>query len=205
MWIGYEAQQVPLTDVVINGQSYRRVFGGSVPAPIWAEFMSYVTADLPVTDFPAEPANIDKYLIPPPTTVPSVVGLTSDEAEARLREAKLNASVVEVPSLEPEGMVVAQSVEPGATVRQGSTITISVSSGEIPVGQMPALIGLTVEEALDAIRDFEEETGVKLSLVQQPTVVTDASLVGRIVTTDPPPGASVQGTAQLTVFVGELG
>ena len=204
VWVGYEAQQVPLTNVVINGQSYRRVFGGSVPAPIWAEFMSYVTKDLPVTDFPAEPGNIEKYLVPPPTTVPSVVGLSVDEAVARLKDAKLNANVVEVPSLEPEGIVVGQSAGPGSTVRQGSTITISVSSGEIPVGEIPALIGLTVEEALDAVRDFEDETGVKLSLVQQPTQVTDSSLVGRIVTTNPPPGTPVEGTAQLVVFVGEL-
>jgi membrane peptidoglycan carboxypeptidase len=42
VWVGYEAKQVPLENVVINGQSYSRVFGGSVPAPIWAEFMSYV-------------------------------------------------------------------------------------------------------------------------------------------------------------------
>ena len=69
---------------------------------------------------------------------------------------------------------------------------------------MPALIGLTVEEALDAIRDFELETGVKLSLVQQKIDVTDSSQVDRIVSTDPAPGAPVEGTAQLVVFVGQL-
>ncbi|HEX5694939.1 MAG TPA: transglycosylase domain-containing protein, partial [Acidimicrobiia bacterium] len=47
VWIGFEAQQVPLTNVVINGQNYSRVFGGSVPAPIWAEFMAYVHDGLP--------------------------------------------------------------------------------------------------------------------------------------------------------------
>ena len=204
VWVGYEAQQVPLTNVVINGQPYSRVFGGSVPAPIWAEFMSFVTQDLPVTEFPAEPSNIEKYLVPPPTQVPSVVGLERREAESRLREAKLNASVVEIPSLEPEGIVVNQSISPGSTVRQGSVVTIWVSTGETPVGEMPALIGMTVEDALEAIRDFELETGVKLSLVQQKTDVTDASQVDRIVSTDPAPGARVEGTVQLVVFVGQL-
>jgi membrane peptidoglycan carboxypeptidase len=204
VWVGYEAQQVPLTNVVINGQRYARVFGGSVPAPIWAEFMSFVLQDLPITEFPPEPANIDKYLVPPPTQVPSVVGLERSEAQSRLRGAKLNASVVEIPSLEPEGIVVNQSISPGSTVRQGSVVTIWVSTGETPVGAMPALIGLTVEEALDAIRDFELETGVKLSLVQQKIDVTDASQVDRIVSTDPAPGAPVEGTAQLVVFVGQL-
>jgi membrane peptidoglycan carboxypeptidase len=204
VWVGYEAQQVPLTDVVINGQRYSRVFGGSVPAPIWAEFMSYVMKDLPVTEFPPEPSNIEKYLVPPPTQVPSVVGLQQSEAQQRLRDAKLNADVVEIASLEPEGMVVNQSIEPGSTVRQGSVVTIWVSTGETPVGEMPSLIGMTVDEALEAIREFELETGVKLSLVQQKTDVTDASQVDRIVSTNPAPGEHVEATEQLIVFVGQL-
>jgi membrane peptidoglycan carboxypeptidase len=204
VWVGYEAQQVPLTDVVIHGQRYSRVFGGSVPAPIWAEFMTYVMQDLPVTDFPPEPSNIEKYLTPPPTQVPSVVGLGQSEAQQRLREAKLNANVVEIASLEPEGMVVNQSIQPGSTVRQGSVVTIWVSTGETPVGEMPSLIGMTVDEALDAIREFELETGVKLSLVQQKTDVTDASQVDRIVSTNPAPGEQVEATEQLIVFVGQL-
>ena len=204
VWVGYEAQQVPLTNVVINGQRYSRVFGGSVPAPIWAEFMSFVVQDLPVTEFPPEPSNIEEYLVPPQTQVPSVVGLERREAESRLRQAKLNASVVEIPSLEPAGIVVNQSVEAGGTVSQGSVITIWVSTGETPVGEMPALIGMTVEDALEAIHAFELETGVKLSMVTQKTTVTDASQVDRIVSTNPAPGAPVEGAVQLVVFVGQL-
>lgn len=34
------ADQTPLLDVTFNGQMYARVFGGSVPAPIWAEIAS---------------------------------------------------------------------------------------------------------------------------------------------------------------------
>jgi penicillin-binding protein 1A len=204
VWVGYEAQQVPLENVVINGQSYSRVFGGSVPAPIWAEFMSYVHQGLPVTQFPAEPGNIGQYLVPPPTTVPSVVGLTVGQAEARLREAKLNASVSEVPSLEPAGIVVSQSVAAGATVKQGSFITIYVSTGELPVGVLPNLTGLTVEEALEIIGTFEQETGVKVTLTTQPVATTNQSLVGRIVQTDPPPASNVQGSIQVVAFIGEL-
>jgi len=204
VWVGYEAQQVPLTNVVINGQRYSRVFGGSVPAPIWAEFMSFVVQDLPVTEFPPEPSNIEEYLVPPQTQVPSVVGLERREAESRLRQAKLNASVVEIPSLEPAGIVVNQSVEAGGTVSQGSVITIWVSTGETPVGEMPALIGMTVEDALEAIHAFELETGVKLSMVTQKTTVTDASQVDRIVSTSPAPGAPVEGAVQLVVFVGQF-
>lgn len=204
VWVGYEAQQVPLENVVINGQSYRRVFGGSVPAPIWAEFMAYVHQGLPVTGFPPEPGNIEEYLVPPPTTVPSVVGLERAEAVSRLRAAKLNASIEEVPSLEPAGIVVGQSIEAGATVRQGSYVTIRVSTGEMPVGQMPNLAGLTFEEALDVVREFELATGVRITLVQQQTPTSDPNQVGRILSTNPPAGFTVEGSVQVAAFVGVL-
>ncbi|MET0566957.1 MAG: transglycosylase domain-containing protein [Acidimicrobiia bacterium] len=204
VWVGYEAQQVPLENVTINGQQYDRVFGGSVPAPIWAEFMTYVHAGLPVTDFPPEPGNIDKWLIPPPTTVPDVIGLSEDDAEAELREAKLNASVEEVPSLEPEGVVVNQAPGGGSTVRQGSFVTIFVSTGEIPTGALPNLIGLTFDEALEIVRSFETDTGVRVNLIQENTGTPDPALVGRIVDTNPPPAAAVEGAVDVVAFVGVL-
>lgn len=204
VWVGYEAQQVPLTNVVINGQNYARVFGGSVPAPIWAEFMSYVHQGLPVTQFPPEPENIEKYLVPPPTTVPSVVGLTVSEAKSRLAEAKLNPSVIEIASLEPKGIVINQSVEAGATVRQGSFVSIWVSTGEIPIGDLPDLAGMTVEEALDVIREFELDTGLKITLTQQKVGTPSQDLVDRIIETNPPAGSSLEGSAQVVVFVGEF-
>ena len=204
VWVGYEAKQVPLQDVVINGQRYSRVFGGSVPAPIWAEFMSYVLQDIPVSSFPDEPANIDDYLKPPPTIVPSVVGLEEKEAIKRLKESKLNVSVVEVPSLEPEGQVVLQSVEPGASIPQGSVVTINVSTGEIPEGPIPNFVGMTFDEALEEARKFEETTGVKLSLFSENVEVTDSALVGKVVSTTPAPGAKIIGQGSVTLFIGVL-
>lgn len=204
VWVGYESKQVPLEDVVINGQRYSRVFGGSVPAPIWAEFMSIVLDGQPVTDFPAEPANIEEYLVPPPTTVPSVVGLDRTEAANRLREAKLNVSVVDIPSLEPERIVVGQSRSPGSEVPQGTYVTIRVSTGEIPKGALPNFVGMTADEALEAARLFEEETGLKLSLFTQKTGTEDPALVDRVVSTSPEPGAAVEGQVSVTLFIGEL-
>lgn len=204
VWVGYEAKQVPLEDVVINGQHYNRVFGGSVPAPIWAEFMAYVHLDLPVTEFPAEPDNIQEYLVPPPTQVPSVVGLEQDEAEEKLREARLNVTIQDIASLEPVGVVVNQSIDPGATVSQGSFVTIWVSTGETPVGILPTLVGLTVEEALEIVREFELATGVTIGLLQQKVPTVNPAEVGRIVGTTPPPGAQVEGSVQVLLQVGEL-
>ncbi len=204
VWVGYESKQVPLTNVVINGQQYSRVFGGSVPAPIWAEFMSFVLDGLPQVPFPDEPANIEEYLIPPHTIVPSVVGLDRSAAVARLKDAKLNPSVTEVPSVEPAGQVVAQSRAPGASVPEGSGIGISVSNGVAPTGQMPSFVGMTVDEALEAARVFEETTGVNLSVFTDTTLTADSNLVGRVVSQTPTAGANLTGQGTVTIYIGEL-
>jgi membrane peptidoglycan carboxypeptidase len=204
VWIGYEAQQVPLVNVTINGQHYDRVFGGSVPAPIWAEFMSYVHQNLPVTDFPPEPGNIGKWLVPPPTTVPNVVGLDQGSAEAELREAKLNAAAEPVPSLEPAGTVVNQAPGGGATVRQGSFVTIYVSTGELPVAPLPNLQGMTFDQAVEAVRAFETETGVRVNLIQSEAPTSDPAQVGIILATEPPPGTVIEGAVDVVARIGIL-
>jgi membrane peptidoglycan carboxypeptidase len=204
VWVGYESKQVPLTNVVINGQPYNRVFGGSVPAPIWAEFMTYALEGLPEVPFPDEPANIEEYLIPPKTTVPSVVGLERAEAVSRLKGAKLNPKVVEAPSLEPVGQVVTQSLGPGASVPEGSPITIKVSNGETPSGALPSFGGMTVDEALEAARAFEEATGVNLSVLTGTTNTSDPAYLDRVVSQSPAVGATVTGQASVTIFIGQL-
>ena len=205
VWVGYEPQQIPLQQVVIKGQTYRRVFGGTVPAPIWAEFMRIVMDGIPEAPFPNEPANIREYLIPPPTMVPVVVGLDQDDAGKLLRiESRLNVEVVEVPSLDPVGIVVAQSIEPGTTVRQGTFITIYVSTGETPIAPLPNLIGLTVDQAIEIVQEFEVLTGVRLSLMPQKVEVSDPGLADKIIDTNPAPGTDIIESATVILLVGEL-
>jgi eukaryotic-like serine/threonine-protein kinase len=62
------------------------------------------------------------------TTVPNVVGLSEDDAKRELEQADLQANVVEVPSQEPPGTVVAQNPDIGS-VRSGSTVRLNVSAG----------------------------------------------------------------------------
>ncbi len=205
VWVGFEAEQIPLENVVAKGQTYKRVFGGSIPAPIWGEFMEVVMADLPETKFPGEPDNIRDYLIPPLTTVPVVVGLDLDKAEDLLMiEARLNVEIVEVASLEAAGTVVHQSLEPGARVSQGTFITIHVSTGEIPQAPLISLIGQTFEESIATIRDFELATGLKITLVETKVDVNDPELVGKIVSSNPAPGSVITESATVVLGVGQL-
>ena len=60
VWIGSAEEQLPLKDVTINGEVYSTVSGGRVPAPIWKEFMSKVTENLPIIDWPETPSDVNK-------------------------------------------------------------------------------------------------------------------------------------------------
>jgi len=56
------------------------------------------------------------------------VGMTRGQAEAELSNAKLEANVVEVPSDEPVGTVVAQNPV-GGQAQQGTAVRLNVSAG----------------------------------------------------------------------------
>ncbi len=202
VWVGYEAEQIPLRNVVINGTRYSQVFGGTVPAPIWGDFMTRVMADLPVSQFPEDPPNIRDYEVPPPAIVPVVVGLDQDAAVQALAAAGLRAEVLSVPSLDPIGTVINQSVSPGAEVRQGSAVIIYVSTGETPTAAVPNFIGLTFDEAVELVKEIEMASGVKINLFQQTVVVEDSALVGRIVSSTPPPGTTITASGTVTVYIG---
>ncbi|MEX2421076.1 MAG: penicillin-binding transpeptidase domain-containing protein, partial [Actinomycetota bacterium] len=49
VWVGYPQGEIPLEDV----EGYSAVFGGTIPALIWHDFMLEATADMPVEDFAA--------------------------------------------------------------------------------------------------------------------------------------------------------
>lgn len=63
------------------------------------------------------------------TTVPSVTGLTLEEARSRLSNEGLVASTTEVTSGEPQGTVLAQSPSAGTERRINSTVLLQISSG----------------------------------------------------------------------------
>jgi eukaryotic-like serine/threonine-protein kinase len=62
--------------------------------------------------------------------VPDVVGLTEEEAVDALREDGFESRIFDVPSTEPEGIVVSQSPRAGEQAPPDSRVRINVSSGE---------------------------------------------------------------------------
>ncbi|TML03256.1 MAG: Stk1 family PASTA domain-containing Ser/Thr kinase, partial [Actinobacteria bacterium] len=66
---------------------------------------------------------------PPKTDVPSVVGEKLDQALADLQKANLKGHSIDVDSNQPQGEIVSQRPTAGASVVQGSTITLRTSKG----------------------------------------------------------------------------
>lgn len=86
-------------------------------------------------------------------TVPDLLGLSREEAEADLQDTGLHLVWEEVynPSVDP-GQVCAQQPAAGRTVKQGQTLTVSVSLGTQWL-TVPDLTGQNRDEALQALRD----------------------------------------------------
>ena len=62
-------------------------------------------------------------------TMPEVIGHRADEMQTGLESMGLVVALAETWSREPEGYVVAQEPEADTTIRSGSTVTLTVSSG----------------------------------------------------------------------------
>ena len=202
VWVGYEADQIPLRNVTINQEYYSRVFGGSVPGPIWAEFMSWYLEDVPAADFPEPEGDTSQYFRTPSTEVPSVVGLLVDAAKSELKKAKLQAVVVDTPSLEPVGTVLEQSPGAGASVPQGSAVSINVSTGEIPVGILPPVLNLPFDQALAQLQVFSDEGALDLIFERATRPVQNDAKVGLVVATAPGSGSEVSYGSTVTIVVG---
>jgi membrane peptidoglycan carboxypeptidase len=51
VWVGKPVPE-PLQRITINGQYYAQVYGGTVPAPIWADITGPALAASPVLELP---------------------------------------------------------------------------------------------------------------------------------------------------------
>ncbi len=206
VWVGYPDGQVEMekftifNDVTQKPQFFTRAYGGTVAAPIWKQFMLWVTEDLPVEDF-FRPEGTAAYYKTPDTEIPDISELT-DEQEIidAIHLAGLNVEVTTIPSVEEEGTVLLTEPEIGTTVRQGSSVTVNIASGELPT--LPNLTRITLADAIAALEAFNEETGAAVTWTVQDFVVGDPIAVGKVVVTNPAPGGEIQFEQTITLFVG---
>jgi penicillin-binding protein 1A len=193
VWVGYTKKQYEMRALKVFG--YSNAYGGTVAAPIWADFMLDAVKGMPVKDFP----------VPPPQkagTVPNVVGLMEEAAIEALADASFTAIPVTVKSHEKAGTVVAQAPKGGATVTLGSAVTISISDGK---GQPPPVMNEVpnvVELSEDKARDTLEDAGFNVNVKEQCTV--DDEKDGRVLEQAPPGGSNAEEGSTVTIWVGKV-
>ena len=84
--------------------------------------------------------------------VPSVVGLTLDEAVQRLQDEGFKSDISSNPNPEDEGIVYEQDPGSGSMAEEGSTVLVMVSKGPETVA-IPNAVGVTEAEARDRLAD----------------------------------------------------
>jgi membrane peptidoglycan carboxypeptidase len=104
------------------------IFGGKTPAETWFGTMVPLLADQPALPLPTpDPRFLEGGA---ESKVPAVVGANENEARDRLQKAGWSVSVRQVDNAADRGTVVGQS--PSGTALPGETITLSISSGQVP-------------------------------------------------------------------------
>ncbi len=100
------------------------------------------------------------YLVPHDVTVPRVVGLPVEEAQARLEASDLSVRIAKG-AFDPEvprDVVLSQRPANGVEIREGSEVVLVPSLGPPPV-KVPNLVGTTVPEARRALQGIGLELG----------------------------------------------
>src|SRR5690606_3368026 len=128
-----------------------------------------------------------------PVVVPSLVGLTEEEAVAQLEELGLNAAPEPETGTDcEEGTVIGQNPPEGQEVAVGDTVTLQICAGPAEV-TVPQVIGLQEE---DARAELE-----RVNLVPKVEYVEDTAPEGEVVNASPAPGDTVREGDEITLEV----
>jgi len=186
VWVGFPFGQIPMDSYY--GSS---VFGGTVAAPIWHDFMVRAMAGYPVEGFEGPPA-------PRGGTVPDVVGLLQDEATSILVEANFTPVIEEVDSFEEKGLVIAQAPGGGAGLTLGGAVTLQVSTGKGEPVIVPRVVGLGKVAAVETLTKASLVAAIEFQDVDDPT------LNGRVISQVPIANKEVAEGSTVTIVVGQL-
>jgi beta-lactam-binding protein with PASTA domain len=125
-------------------------------------------------------------------TVPKVVGIRYQSAVLQLKEAKLTSKLVRRAATKPRGIVIGQKPQAGATVPQGTPVTLVVSNGP-PGVKMPDVVGLAAADAAKAL----QARNLTVTLKQ----VASQEAPGTVVGQEPTAGKRAKPGAQVVLQV----
>ena len=201
IWIGFAEEQLPLTDVEINGEVIRNVSGGRVPAPMWKEFMTKVVEDLPILEWPSDPSDLSKYYEIPTVIIPELTGLNVLIAEEIAFSNYLLPDITLIDSEEAPGLVLSQSIEIDEEVPEGTVIELEVSGQKFsaPIPSIPPC-QLLPEEAENLIKTYMRENNVILFLKKNFESSDIQGCEGKVIGTNVSQGA-IMSTGDTLIFI----
>jgi beta-lactam-binding protein with PASTA domain len=139
------------------------------------------------------------------TLVPDVEGLDLLEALPELQDRGLQYRIAPVFDVgNPRNAIISQRPAPGAVVKQGKVVELSVSKGAV-LDRVPNYIGWTlqnVRENLDAV--FSSSFAPLLRVAEPPSYIHAVKPEGTILEQEPAPNTPIAGIADLH-FVVSLG
>lgn len=126
--------------------------------------------------------------------VPSVIGLTVPQAEARMRQLGLRVteSTQIAHPTQPPGIVIAQSPLPGQQLRALGSVRLGVSSG-LPRVPVPNVIGFSAERARSAMAAVGFQT--------EEMTIEDEMPAGTVVRVSPPVGSDETVPSRVLLYV----
>jgi serine/threonine-protein kinase len=128
-------------------------------------------------------------------SVPGVVGLSIQDATAKLNADGFNPNPSFVDSTAPQGQVVSQSPAPGTSEPQGTSVKLSVSNGP-PQVTVPDVVGYTSQQAVSTL----DAAGFQ---VQQQYQATDASQDNIVQRQSPAGNAQAPQGSTVIIVVGQ--
>ncbi|MEP7060124.1 MAG: transglycosylase domain-containing protein [Actinomycetota bacterium] len=184
VWVGF-----PSTDTSMIPYFGTSVFGGSVAAPIWANYMNRVMHGMSALSFGSPPTQKR-------AAVPNVVGKKESIATSILTKAHFVPVTQPIDDAAPKGTVVSQSPSGGASAEAGTSVIIKVSTGKPGTVAIPTVTGELLADAKAAITNRGFTVAIKNLTVSNP------SKVGVIVAQSPAGGTQAKQGTTVTITVG---
>ncbi len=128
----------------------------------------------------------------PTVAVPSVTGVSLQQAEAELKAAGLGFTVFRHNSTAPVGTVTAEAPGAHATVFVGSSVQINVSSGPKET-QVPNVVSMPYANAASALQGA--------GFIPVENSVNNTAPVNQVIQQSPPPGTLEPAAARVTLTV----
>ena len=127
---------------------------------------------------------------------PEIVGHTMDEAKDILKEFGLDVKVgMELPSNDvPEGVILSQTPDAGASIKAGQSIEVNVSKGKVD-GNVPDVVGKSLANARTMLETYK----FKLGTVTEE--ISETVPKGQVISQSPVAGTPYPDGSEITLVV----